>query len=276
MSRLISKSLMWIFLIAIAVIVLFPFLMAVLGSFKTNLELNAGTTILPQKWMFDNYIYTWKEAHFSTYVWNSIVYSVGGTIGTVIVCSLAAYVFARKQFPGKKMLFGLYSAMMFISLGAITLKPQFELMVSLGLHKSVVGLIIMMTGAGGSSFFIIYAAIKGISKDLDEAAMIDGASFFYIFRQIILPLIMPAISVVSLFAFRGAWNNYLLPLVFTMSQPELQPITVGLVNLRYGYGGAMQSHLMLAGACISMLPMFIIYLFANKSFMQMNVGGLKG
>lgn len=275
-SRMLSKTAMWLFLLIIAVLILFPVIMAILGSMKSNQELNAGTSILPSNWQFDNYATTWVQAKFSSYVVNSLIYSLGGTVTTLIVVSLAAYAFARKEFPGKKLMLGIYTSMMFISLGALTLKPQFELMVSLHLHKSIIGMIIMMTGAGGSSFFIMYAFIKSITKDLDEAAMIDGASFAHIYRKIILPLTLPAIGIVGLFSFRSGWNSYLVPLVFTMSQPKLQPLTVGLVNLRYGVAGAMQSHLMLAGACISMIPMLIIYLLANKTFMQMNVGGLKG
>ncbi|MDF2650205.1 MAG: sugar transporter permease [Paenibacillus sp.] len=276
MPRISGRIITWIFLISVAALLLLPIVLAMLGSFKTNQELNAGTSILPNVWQFENYMYTWKEAKFSRYVWNSLIYSISATITTIIVCALAAYAVARKDFPGKKLLLGIYSAMMFIHMGVITLKPAYQIMVMLGLHKSIFGLIIMMTGAGGTTFFILYAFIKGISKDLDEAAMIDGAGSFYIFSRIILPLCTPAIGVVALFAFRGAWNNYIMPLVFTMSQPNLQPITVGLANIRYGYGGAVQSHLMLTGACISMVPMLLIYLLANKSFVQMNVGALKG
>lgn len=276
MPRISGRIITWIFLISVAALLLLPIVLAMLGSFKTNQELNAGTSILPNVWQFENYMYTWKEAKFSRYVWNSLIYSISSTITTIIVCALAAYAVARKDFPGKKLLLGIYSAMMFIHMGVITLKPAYQIMVMLGLHKSIFGLIIMMTGAGGTTFFILYAFIKGISKDLDEAAMIDGAGSFYIFSRIILPLCTPAIGVVALFAFRGAWNNYIMPLVFTMSQPNLQPITVGLANIRYGYGGAVQSHLMLTGACISMVPMLLIYLLANKSFVQMNVGALKG
>lgn len=276
MPRISGRIITWIFLLAVAALLLLPIVLAMLGSFKTNQELNAGTSILPSVWQFENYMYTWKEAKFSRYVWNSLIYSSSATFTTIIVCALASYAVARKDFPGKKVLLGVYSAMMFIHMGVITLKPAYQIMVMLGLHKSIFGLMIMMTGAGGTTFFILYAFIKGISKDLDEAAMIDGAGSFYIFSRIILPLCTPAIGVVALFAFRGAWNNYIMPLVFTMSQPNLQPITVGLANIRYGYGGAVQSHLMLTGACISMVPMLLIYLLANKSFVQMNVGALKG
>lgn len=276
MSRLTGKIAAWLFLLVVAALMLFPIVMAIVGAFKTNQELNAGGSFWPQTWQYKNFVYTWKEAKFSRYVMNSLLYSVSSTITTVALCSMAAFACARREFPGRKALLGVYSGLMFVHLGALTLKPAYQLMVSLGLHKSVFGLIIMMTGAGGTTFFILYAFIKNIPRDLDEAAMLDGASFYRIFWRIVLPLCLPAIGVVSLFTFRGGWNNYILPLVFTMSQPKLQPITVGLVNLRYGYGGAVQSHLMLAGACISMVPILLIYLFANKSFMQMNVGSIKG
>lgn len=276
MTRLSSKITIWLFLLAVAALMLFPVVLAMIGSFKTNQELNAGTSILPSVWRFENYIYTWQEAKFSIFVWNSLIYSISATVTTAIVCSLAAYAVARKKFSGRKLLLGVYTAMMFIHMGVITLKPAYLMMVSLGLHKSVFGLIIMMTGAGGMSFFILYAFIRSISRDLDEAAMVDGAGSFYIYSRIVLPLCTPALGVVALFTFRGAWNSYILPLVFTMSQPKLQPITVGLVNIRYGYGGAVQSHLMLAGACISMIPMLLMFVLANKSFMQMSVGALKG
>ncbi|RXZ83690.1 carbohydrate ABC transporter permease [Paenibacillaceae bacterium] len=276
MYRLPGRILKWAFLLIVAVLLLFPVVMAILGAFKTNLELNTGGSILPESWKIDNFIYTWKEAGFSRYVANSLLYSVSSTIATIIVCAMAAYTFVRREFPGKKLMLGIYSGMMFIHLGALTLKPAYELMVTLGLNKSVFGLIMMMTGAGGTSFFIMYAFMKSIPRDLDEAATLDGASFSYIFWRIMLPLSLPAIGVVGLFAFRGGWNSYILPLVFTMTQPKLQPITVGLVNLKYGVGGAVQSHYMLAGACISMIPILIIYLLANKSFMQMSAGSLKG
>lgn len=276
MTRLPAKLATWAFLLTIATLLLFPVIMAILGAFKTNMELNVGGSILPEVWQFQNFVYAWQEAGFSRYVKNSLLYSVSGTVFTIIICAMTAYTFSRRAFPGKGLLFGMYSGMMFIHLGALTLRPAYELMVSLHLHQSVFGLIIMMTGAGGSSFFIMYAFMKTIPKDMDEAAMIDGASFFYIFWRIVFPLSLPAIGVVGLFSFRGAWNSYIVPLVFTMTQPELQPITVGLVNLRYGVSAAMQNHYMLAGACISMIPILIIYVLANKSFMQMSVGSIKG
>lgn len=118
--------------------------------------------------------------------------------------------------------------------------------------------------------------MKGIPRELDEAARIDGSSLSRTFWTIILPLLGPGLGVGALFTFRGAWNEYLLPLVFTMTKPELQTLTVGLANLKYGISAASQTHYMMAGACLSILPILVAYVFANKSFMQMTAGSLKG
>lgn len=118
--------------------------------------------------------------------------------------------------------------------------------------------------------------VRAIPKELDEAAFIDGCNFYSVYFRVILPLLTPALGVTALWTFRGAWNEYILPLVFTMTQPALQTLTVGLAGLKYGIGDAAQPQLMLAGACLSMLPMIIVYIFANKSFMQMTAGSVKG
>ena len=238
MTKLSVKLVTWVFLLVTAALVLFPVVMAILGAFKTNMELNVGGSILPKEWQFENFVYAWKEANFARYVKNSVLYSVSATILTVIICAMTAYTFSRRDFPGKKLILGVYSGMMFIHLGALTLRPAFELMVALNLHQSVIGIILMMTGGAGANFFIMYAFMRTIPKDLDEAAMLDGASFFYTFWKVILPLSLPSVGVVALFQFRATWNSYIVPLVFTMSQPHLQPITVGLVNLRYGVSAA--------------------------------------
>ncbi|WP_445671288.1 carbohydrate ABC transporter permease [Paenibacillus sp. FSL K6-2862] len=275
-GRIAASVGLWVFLLLMVVATLFPVIMALLGSFMTNAELTSGSGLWPNAWQIENYVKTWKEANFSMYTWNSFFLSITSTIGTLIVASMAAYAVDRREFPGKRLFLLLHSFMMFISLGIIVLRPQFDIMVQLGLHKSLWGVIILMVAGHGFIFFILLGFVKGIHRELDEAAMIDGAGFSYIYARIILPLLGPALGVSALFAFRGAWNEYILPLVFTMSQPKLMPLTVGLANLRYGYGGAVQSHLMLTGAVLSMLPLLLMYVVANKSFMQMSAGALKG
>lgn len=266
----------WAFLLVVLFLTLFPIVITLLGSFKTNAELTAGATLLPSSWQFGNYAEAWSTAGFGTYSFNSLFVAVMATAGTLIVASMAAYVVNRMSFFGKKIYIGIQAFTMFVSIGAVVLRPQFELMIDLKLHNSLGGVILILISAHASAFFILLSFMSGIPRELDEAARIDGCSPASVYARIVLPLLAPGLGVAGLFAFRGAWNEYLLPFVFTLSKPELQTLTVGLANLKYGVSAAAQTHYMMAGACLSIVPILVVYLFANKSFMQMTAGSLKG
>jgi raffinose/stachyose/melibiose transport system permease protein len=270
------KLLLWAFLIIMFVLTVFPVLMAFLGSFKTNAELTGGATFLPASWQFDNYVQAWKQANFSRFTFNSLFISVFATAGTLVVTAMAAYVVDRMSFPGKRIYVGIQAATMFISIGAVVLRPQYDLMIKLHLNTSLWAVILILVSAHAYIFFILLSFMSAIPKDLDEAALIDGSSLANTFWKVILPLLRPGLGVAALFTFRGAWNEYLLPLVFTMSNPKLQTLTVGLANLRYGISAASQTHYMMAGACLSIMPLLVVYILANKSFMQMTAGSVKG
>nr|WP_270164432.1 carbohydrate ABC transporter permease [Paenibacillus sp. SYP-B4298] len=276
LKKIAARSPMWLLLILISIFMLFPIIVAILGSFKTNLELTTGATVFPEQWQLSNYVTAWTQANFSSYTFNSVFVAVFATIGTLLVSSMAAYAVDRASFRGKKLLIFLQSFTLFISIGAVVLRPQFDLMVTLGLHRSLWAVIIILISAHATAFFMVIGFFRSIPKDLDEAALIDGCNFYSIFWRIILPLLRPALGVVALFTFRGAWNEYILPLVFSLSRPDLQTLPVGLANLRFGAGAAVENQLMLAGACISILPLLLVYVFANRSFMQVTAGSVKG
>ncbi|MNQ91653.1 L-arabinose transport system permease protein AraQ [compost metagenome] len=275
-ERIVTQVILWVFLIAVAGFTLFPIIMAFLGSAKTNLELTTGATFLPEHWRFDNYARAWKSANFAQFTWNSIFVSVFTTLGTLLVATMSAYAVGRVNFRGKRFYIVLQSCTLFISIGAVVLRPQFDLMVKLGLQKSLWGVIIILISAHATVFFMLIGFVRAIPKELDEAALIDGCNFYSVYFRIILPLLTPALGVTALWTFRGAWNEYILPLVFTMTQPKLQTLTVGLAALKYGVGDATEPQLMLAGACLSILPILLAYIFANKSFMQVTSGSVKG
>lgn len=275
-ERILARSVLWLFLIAVAGFTLFPIIMAFLGSAKTNLELTTGATFFPEVWRFDNYARAWNAANFAQFTWNSMFVSVFTTLGTLIVATMAAYAVGRANFWGKRFYVVLQSCTLFISIGAVVLRPQFDLMVALGLQKSLWGVVIILISAHATVFFMLIGFVRAIPKELDEAAFIDGCNFYTVYFRIILPLLTPALGVTALWTFRGAWNEYILPLVFTMTQPKLQTLTVGLAGLKYGVGDATEPQLMLAGACLSMLPLLVVYLFTNKSFMQVTSGSVKG
>ncbi|CAI6084973.1 carbohydrate ABC transporter permease [Cohnella sp. JJ-181] len=274
--RTIGKTALWAFLLAAALLTLFPILVTLLGSFKTNAELTAGATILPTSWQLSNYAEAWRQANFSAYTMNSLFVAAASTIGILLVSSMAAYVADRMTFAGKRLYIGMQAFTMFVAIGAVVLRPQFELMIKLRLQDTLWGVVLILVSAHASAFFILLSFMSGIPRELDEAALIDGCSRGRTFVKIVLPLLAPGLGVCALFAFRGAWNEYLLPFVFTLSKPELQTLTVGLASLKYGVSAASQTHLMMAGACLSIVPILVAYVFANKSFMQMSAGAIKG
>ncbi|KQO16687.1 carbohydrate ABC transporter permease [Paenibacillus sp. Leaf72] len=274
--KIVLRTPVWLLLLVTAALMLFPIVIALFGSLKTNLELTTGATFLPSSWQFKNYLQAWNQADFSAYTFNSLYVAVFATVGTLLISSMAAYAVDRVAFRGKKLFILLQSFTLFISIGAVVLRPQFDLMVSIGLQKSLWGVIIILISAHATAFFMVIGFFRGIPRELDEAALIDGCNFYTTFWLIILPLLRPALAVVSLFTFRNAWNEYILPLVFSLSRPDLQTLPVGLANLRYGAGAAVENQLMLAGACISIFPMLIVYIFANRSFMQVTAGSVKG
>lgn len=275
--RFAGKLVVILFLLIIVILTVYPVLYALLGSLKTNQELVTGGGILPKKMMFSNYNYAFKEAKFITYSINSLILCALTTLFALVTSSLAGYVVARHDFYGKKILMSLYLGLMFISLGAVSLYPQYMLMHNLGLTGNLVGLALVLTGGQAANIFLINGFIKSLPKELDESAKMDGCSSFRIYLNIILPLLKPIIAVVGLFTFRTAWNDYITSLIFTMGIPNLKPLTVAVVGLRYSTNAAAEWHIMAAGASIALLPIIIVYLFANKQFISgLTAGAVKG
>ncbi|WNR45343.1 carbohydrate ABC transporter permease [Paenibacillus roseipurpureus] len=275
-AKLAGGIVLWAFLLLIFLFTLFPVVMAMFGSFKTNAEVTTGATFWPSVWQFHNYAKAWKGANFGQFTFNSLFVAVVTTLGSLLVASLAAYAVDRKEFVGKKLFVAILASTMFISIGAVVLRPQFELMVHLHLQKSLWGVIIILISGHAATFFTLLGFFKGIPRDLDEAAMIDGCTVYGIYWRIVLPLLAPGLGVAGLFVFRNAWNEYILPLVFTMTKPSLQTLTVGLASLRYGTSAAAETHIMLAGACMSIIPILVVYVLANKSFISVTSGSVKG
>lgn len=269
----------YIFLIFIMILTLYPVLYVVLGSFKENRELLlGGLNLLPNKFVVANYTTAWKMGNFGRYTINSIFLSLGVMLLVLISSSMAGYCFARKNFFMKEFIYGLLIAFMFINVGSVSLRPLFELAVKLHLNSSLWSVIFISAGGmQATNIFLVRGYMNTIPKELDEAAKIDGCTFFQTFWKIILPVLKPVLATISLLSFRGGWNEYIMPLVFTMSNPKLRPLTVGVVSLRNAGDGAAAWNIMFAGSAISIIPIIVIYCFASKYFMSgLTVGAVKG
>ncbi len=272
------KVLLYIFMAIVISCTCFPLIYAIGGSFKSLEDfLVGGLVIIPQKLHFENYVTAWEQANFSRYTLNSIVFAGASVIGTIITTTMAGYTLSRSEFPGNKLIIGIFGFMLFL-LEAVTLYPIFLLCKNLGLLNSVWGMIITQVAAGQPLYAIIVMGYcNGISKQIDEAARIDGASFFRIYYQIIFPMIKPIIATVAILQFREAWNSFMRPLAFSLSRPEIRPLTVGVVMLKDQGEGVTAWNLMMAGTVLSIIPILIVYLFMNRYFIAgITQGSVKG
>ena len=273
------RLVLMIFLIAAAMLIIYPIVYIILGSFKENSELLlGGTRLLPRKFVLDNYVQAWRKANFARYTINSLFLSSGVMLLTIFSTSMAGYVFARKNFRFKELLYSLFVAFMFVNVGSVTLRPLFELAVKVKMNTSLLSVVFISAGMGQATYiFLVRGFINSLPKELDEAAKIDGCTFFQVFYKVIFPLLKPIIATIGLLSFRTGWNEYIMPLVFTMSNDKMRPLTVGVVMLRNSGNGTAAWNIMFAGAAISVIPIVLLYMFTSKYFMSgMTAGAVKG
>ena len=280
-----KTTVLWIFiyvwLVVLLVAVLFPLVYTIAASFKTNSEIMAHPErIFPENPTFDNYIQAWDSKNFNlkSMLFNSTVFTVVSVCITLFTSSLCGYVFARGRFPGKKIVFAVFSALMFVSLGSITMYPYFELLEFLHIEKSLYSLLfIRLFAIPTANIYLIRGFINTLPKELDEAATIDGCGFVRIFVYILFPLLKPILAVIGLMAFQGSWNEYLMPMIFTMTKPEQKTLITGVVALKSSAQAAAAWNLMLAGSTISLIPVLVAYAFGSKYFVQgITDGAVKG
>lgn len=269
------------FLILLMLVIVFPIIYTILCSFKSNAEILAHPeTIIPMNPTLDNYKQAWNTNNFSVskMLFNSIYYTLGMVIITLIMSAVAGYVFTRGNFPGKKTIFAVFTALMFVSLGTITMYPYFEVLDFMHIDKSLSALLLIRCFAmPTANVYLVKGFLEGIPKELDEAAKIDGCGFVGIFGRIIFPLLKPILATIAILTFQGSWNDYLSPLIFTMSKPEQRTLIVGIVQLKSTGEAAASWNLMLAGTTIALIPVLIAYTFANRYFVEgIAAGAVKG
>lgn len=268
-----------VFLVALLMLIVLPLFCALMSSFKTNFEIMKDPgSIIPKSFTLKNYSEAWKLADFSTYTFNSIYMSVAIVLGTLFISTMAGYSFARSNFKGKNALFLLFTATMFLGFGSVSIYPTLQIAKFLHLNNSLWGVIIItVMGTNISNLFLCRNYLLGLDPGMEEAAEIEGCGFVKRFFLIALPLMRPVIATMGILTFVGAWNNYMLPMIFTLGNPKAAPLTVGIVALKGSGQGAASWNLMLAGTMISIVPMIIIYLIFNKQFVNgITAGGVKG
>lgn len=275
----VSLLLVYIVLIVLAVAWLIPIIYTVTTSFKSVAEFTANAyNFLPAKWVTDNYVTLLESsASYPVISWmkNSLIISVTFAVLSVTIVALAAFGYSRLNFKGRDTLF---FVLLLISMfpSVVNMIPQYRIVASLGWVNTYMACIV--PGLGNvANIFLVRNFMKGIPKELDEAAEIDGASDFRIFRSIILPSIRPILIVIFLFSFTGAWNDFLWPtLVF--NDIDMMPMTAGLQLLSNQMGQYNQMGTLMAATCLAIIPTLLLFIFAQRYFLQsLNINsGLKG
>ncbi len=276
-----KQSVIFLFLLVVSFLMISPFLYLVLSSLKTRAEMMAYPPILiPTEWSWRNYLDTWNDGDFALYFLNSTYVTISRTLLTLASSALAAHAFARLRFPGRTFLFLLVLATLMLPTQVIII-PVYVLARYMplfggndlfgqggtGMLNSYAGLIIPGY-ASALSIFLLRQFMQSLPMDLDDAARIDGAGEYGIFWHITLPLSKPALAVVALFTFQGAWNEFLWPLLVGQ-QRRLWTLPVALSRFVVdAEAGLVQWQNLLAGTVIATLPIIIVFLFTQRFFIR--------
>ncbi|HZG87088.1 carbohydrate ABC transporter permease [Paenibacillus sp.] len=228
----------------------------------------------PTQFHFENYAKAWTTAPFTRFALNSLFVSAFVVVGSVLSNSLVAYGFAKMHFRGRNVLFAIVLGTMMLP-GFVTLVPQYILFAKLGWLNTYLPLIIPPFTAGAFFIFLNRQFLLGIPNELLEAAKIDGASHFYIWSRLMLPLTKPVLATTAIFSFNGSWNDVLGPLLY-LNEESKYTIQLGLATFK----GTVQTqwHYLMAASILVLIPVVSLFFFFQKYFIEgMNLtSGTKG
>lgn len=252
----------------------YPFLWLLSASLKTQGEIfGKGLSLVPDRLVWGNYVRAWSEVGFSDYMLNSVVITVGTVLLVVVRSALAGYVLGRCDFPGKKGIIAVFLITFFLPEG-YTIIPVAQLTDQLGLLNTHLGVVLGLGAGGQVAATLLYAGyFRSLPKELEECARVDGAGPLTIFFRVMLPLAWPVTATVVILQFLNAWNAYLLPLVFTLSQPDLRTLAVGMTAFSGEYGTDYTG--LAAAAVISLAPVVAVFVALQRQFVDSIAGAVK-
>jgi multiple sugar transport system permease protein len=266
---------LWLHVVLIlgSAVMIMPFVWMVSTSLKTPPEIfRYPPTWIPDPVAWENYARTLSAIPFGRYYFNSLFVAVSVTLLQIVTASLGAFAFARMRFRGRDALFLMYLATLMIPF-QVTMIPNFILIRYLGWYDSFQALI-FPTAFSAFAVFLLRQFFMGIPLEMDEAARMDGAGSFRIWWQIIMPLSTPVLAALTIFTFLGSWNDFLWPLIITNSV-STRTIPVGLAAFQGEYN--TQWNLLMAGSVIALLPVLIVYFFAQRRFIEgITLSGMGG
>ena len=253
----------------------YPLLWALSGSLKSDTGfLDSDVGLVPHQLQLQNYVDAWNGASFGVYFVNSIIITCSVVVLTLLFTSMAGYALARTSFPGKKILLGVIIITFFLPRG-YTIVPVYDVINQVGLLNTLWSVVVVQV-AGGMVFntFLFMGYFRSVAKEIEEAARMDGAGFHQTYFYVILPLARPMLATLGLFAFISSWNDFMTPLVFTLGEPHLRTLAVGL----YAFISQTSTDwtALCAGSVISLAPIILVFVFAQRHIVAAIAGAVKG
>ena len=278
-KRIINKTIYHVLVFGFGLLMLYPLIWMFMSSFKdTNTIFTTATQLIPEKFTLANYANGWKGfagISFATFFKNSLFVTIVATIGTLVSSALVAYGFSRCQFKGKKILFAAMMASMMLP-GQILMVPQYLWYQKLGWVGSFAPLIVPYCFAVQGFFvYLMMNVIDGIPRELDEAAKIDGCSYYGIFGRIILPLMVPSLITGGIFSFMWRWDDFMSALLY-INDATKYPVSLAL-KLFSDPGSSSDYGAMFAMATLSLIPIVLIFFIFQRYLVDgIATSGLKG
>ena len=269
-----TQAFMYLVELVVILLSVFPILWVVMSAFKTNGEILSSPLALPTSFSLDTFVYLFETYNFPVYFLNSLLAAGVSTLVSLLFYAMGAYVIAKFEFPGRKLLFILFTITLLVP-GHSKSQPIFSLVSDLGLFDSIWGVTLVYLSAGmAMSIFVLKAGFMAIPKSLDEAAIIDGAGFLRTFWSINLPLTKSALSTAGILMFLGNWNEYYFASLLTHSDSQRTlPIALSFFTSEFSYNYTN----LFAALTIVILPGIVLYVFAQEQ-VQASVAatGIKG
>ncbi len=273
-----GQPIIYALLIVLGVLFTLPFVWTVLTAFKAPYEIFVfPPTFFPKEFQWSNFAVVWQRAPFSTFLLNTLVVAGLSIVGDTITASLVAYGFARFRFPGRGFLFLLVLSVLILP-EEVTIITQFMIYRWMGWLDTLKPLILpAFLGGGAFNIFLLRQFFMTIPRDLDEAAMIDGASSFRILWQILIPLSKPAIATVAIFSFLFHWNDFFRPLIF-LNTTEKFTLSLGLrfFQTSVEQGGEPLVQLLMAASVMMTIPIIVLFFSLQRYFIEgITMSGIK-
>jgi multiple sugar transport system permease protein len=265
-SKFLSHFLIYFALTLGLTVTLLPFLMMILSSFKTNLEvLRVPPTFLPETFTIENYIKIFNDPKLPLlrFYGNSAFVAIFNVVSTLFTSSLIGYMFAKFEFPGKKILFGWFLTMMMIP-GQITMIPSYLILAKLHLINSLWGLVIF-SAVDAFGIFMMRQFCETLPNELLDAARIDGASEWQIYGRVVLPQLGPPLATLGILGFMGSWNAYLWPMI-VLQKIDVRTLPIILTWFNSTHTG--QGALVMAATVLIIIPILIVFLFFQRWIVQ--------